>query len=100
MNGWYLISESNKITSSKIKPIYLSIHIRNPYNIASEMIDDLKKYEPIGYRDIFTLKSLRNKGIDAYFSSCLTLTLDIDYAFDILKELSKVYLLIFHLVNP
>lgn len=82
MNGWYLISESNKITSSKIKPIYLSIHIRNPYNIGSEMIDNLKKYEPIRRRDFFALKSLRNKGINAYFSSCLKLTLDIDYAFN------------------
>ena len=71
------ISESNKIISSKIKPIYLSIHIRNPNNIE---IEHLKKFEPIGCRDFFTLKSLLNKGIDAYFSSCLTLTLDIDYA--------------------
>ena len=43
MNGWYIISESNKITSSKFNPIYLSIHIRNPYDIGSEMIDNLKK---------------------------------------------------------
>lgn len=82
MNGWYSIVESNKITSSKIKPIYLSIHIKNPKNVDSEMIAHLKKYEPIGCRDNFTLKSLRNKGINAYFSSCLTLTLDIDYAVD------------------
>ena len=75
------ISESNKIISSKIKPIYLSIHIRNPYNIGSEMIDNLKNMNLLD-AEFFALKSLRNKGIDAYFSSCLTLILDIDYAFD------------------
>lgn len=43
-------------------------------------INNLKKYEPIGCRDISTQKFLEKNGINAYFSSCLTTTLDIDFA--------------------
>ena len=41
---------------------------------------NLKKYEPIGCRDIYTQQILEKSGINAYFSSCLTTTLDIDFA--------------------
>ena len=36
----------------------------------------LKKHAPIGCRDKFTVQILNEKGIDAYFTGCLTLTLD------------------------
>lgn len=43
-----------------------------------KVIEYLKDYA-IGCRDIRTLKLLRSKGVDAYFSGCLTLTLDTGY---------------------
>ena len=78
MNGWYLIKEGNKFTSEQIDPLYLSIHIRNDIK-DQRMIEHLKKYEPIGCRDLNTYELLLNKSIKAFFSSCLTTTLDIIY---------------------
>ena len=80
MNGWFFIYEGNKIVSDKINPIYLSFHISNKEAIDSEAINNFKKYEPIGCRDLFTYKILKKKNIKSYFSACLTLTLDIDYS--------------------
>ena len=42
-------------------------------------IDFFKKHQPVGCRDYNTLKMLQGKGIKAYFSYCLTSTLDIKY---------------------
>lgn len=78
MNGWFYIKEGNKYTSEKIVPLYLSYHLQNFVN-DSRMIAHLKKYQPIGCRDNYTKKLLIKHGIKAYFSSCLTTTLDINY---------------------
>lgn len=80
MNGWFSIEEGNKIVSDKINPIYLSFHITNEKALDSSAINNFKKYEPIGCRDLFTYNVLKNLNIKSYFSACLTLTLDIDYA--------------------
>ena len=45
-------------------------------NIKILFKNELKKYEPIGCRDLKTTDKLKNKGIDAYFSGCLTTTID------------------------
>jgi hypothetical protein len=79
MNGWYRISKGNKEISKNLSPIFVSIHISNINTINPIFINYLKKYEPIGCRDIYTLEGLKRNGINAYFSSCLTTTLDIDY---------------------
>ena len=79
MNGWYRLNDGNKLNSEYIYPVYESIFIYNHWDIDINMIKNLIKYEPIGCRDLTTLKALNRKGIKAYFSSCLTTTLDIDY---------------------
>ena len=80
MNGWFLILEGNKIVSDNINPIYLSFHITNEKKLDSKAINNFRKYEPIGCRDLFTYNVLKNLNIKSYFSACLTLTLDIDFA--------------------
>lgn len=80
MNGWNRIRKGNRKISDKIIPIYVSYHINNKKSIDRFSINNLKKYEPIGCRDISTQKLLEKNGINAYFSSCLTTTLDIDFA--------------------
>jgi len=57
----------------------ISIHINNIDNISQRTLDYFKKHEPIGCRDIATRDFLRQNGIDAYFSGCLTLTLGRTY---------------------
>ncbi len=79
MNGWNRIEKGNRKTSNKINPIYISYHINNINFSDSITINNLKKYEPIGCRDIYTQQILEKSGINAYFSSCLTTTLDIDF---------------------
>lgn len=79
LNGWFKIQEGNKFTSDQIEPLYISFHI-NDININDKnMINHLKKYQPIGCRDFHTFRLLLNYNINAYFSSCLTTTLDINY---------------------
>jgi hypothetical protein len=79
MNGWFTHNWRNWIPSDDISPLFVSFHVNN--TAAAGMLDQrgvayLKKHEPIGCRDRFTADTLKAKGIDAYFSGCLTLTLD------------------------
>lgn len=80
MNSWNAIKKGNQKVPNIIYPIYISYHISNANSINSTSINNLKKYQPIGCRDKYTEKALIKKGIDAYFSSCLTTTLDISFA--------------------
>ena len=59
-------------------PIYISMHISDKRILTKDGINHLKKYEPIGCRDLSTMKELNNKGINAYFSGCLTSCLDLN----------------------
>jgi hypothetical protein len=79
MNGWFTHNTTNWVPSDKIKPLFVSFHMNNtaaPQMLSEKGIAYLKKHEPIGCRDKFTVTTLQEKGIDAYFSGCLTLTLD------------------------
>jgi len=44
--------------------------------LSEKGINFLKKNQPVGCRDHFTVEQLKAKGIEAYFSGCMTLTLD------------------------
>jgi hypothetical protein len=59
--------------SDKICPVYIS------FSLGRELRDDelanMKRFEPVGCRDEYTKVYLQSKGINAYLSGCLTLTL-------------------------
>ena len=80
MNGWFTHTKNNSwIPSEKIDPLFVAFHINSnavDSILSKEGISYLKKHQPIGCRDINTLKLLESVGIKAYFSGCLTLTLD------------------------
>lgn len=79
MNGWFTNNYNNWVPSEDIEPLFVSFHVNNtaaPGMLNSKGIAYLKKHEPIGCRDLYTTDLLKSKGIDAYFSGCLTLTLD------------------------
>ena len=79
MNGWFTHNIHNWVPSEDIIPLFVSFHINNtaaPFMLSEKGINYLKKHEPIGCRDQFTADTLKSKGIEAYFSGCLTLTLD------------------------
>lgn len=79
LNGWFTHNIHNWVPSDDIEPLFVSFHINNtaaPFMLNEKGIAYLKKHQPIGCRDQFSADTLKAKGIDAYFSGCLTLTLD------------------------
>ena len=78
MNAWWMWQPKNFPPSDSIVPLPISMYIRDDIrdSLNSQSIDYLKKIGPIGCRDISTKDYLLSKGIDAYFSGCLTLTLN------------------------
>lgn len=83
MNGWYFLDKNNEVCSDKIDPVFVSVHINNDEeDVSQTTIDYLKKHEPIGCRDYYTQKLLSKRGVNAYFSGCLTTTLDKTYKVD------------------
>ena len=81
-NGWYMHNPENWPPSNDIDPLFVALHINKlaEENLLSEdSIKYLKQFEPIGCRDYYTVRNLKNKGVDAYFSGCMTLTLGNTY---------------------
>lgn len=82
MNGWYMHNPEQWPPSNRIKPLFVSFHMNKMVVekfLSNASIDYLKKNQPIGCRDTYTMELLRNKGVNAYFSGCLTLTLGLNY---------------------
>ena len=83
MNGWYQWRSENWPPSEYIVPLLVSMHISplkaddllNPEGIAF-----FRKFGPVGCRDYYTKELLDSKGIPAYFSGCMTLTLGKKYS--------------------
>lgn len=83
MNGWYYFHKNNNVVSDKIDPVFVSLHINNDEKeIGEDTINYLKKHQPIGCRDFYTQNVLRKRGVNSYFSGCLTTTLDETYKVD------------------
>lgn len=89
MNGWFLHEPKNWPPSSDIDPLFISFHL----NLKSQKIlndpktiEHFKKHEPIGCRDKLTASIIKEKGIQTYFSSCLTTTLGKSYSYDGKRE--------------
>ncbi len=94
MNGWFTHNIHNWVPSDKIDPVFVSFHMNNtaaPAMLSEKGIAYLKKHEPIGCRDQFTADTLKEKGIDAYFTGCLTLTLD-SYKVDDSERGNDIYI--------
>jgi len=79
MNGWFMHHPDRFPPSDKIIPIFESFHITEAVAdvIFNQKVHDyLSKHSPIGCRDQYTAKLLQDRGIEAYYSGCLTLTLN------------------------
>jgi len=82
MNGWYMHS-THWPPHPKLNPLFVSFHINSKAEhvlLTEKSIKYLKQYEPIGCRDVRTMNLLLDRGVDAYFSGCLTLTLGKTYS--------------------
>jgi len=79
-NGWFMDHPENWPPSENINPLFISFHITHHNNSIKLLTDKkyfdyYKKHEPIGCRDYHTVELFKNIGIQAYFSGCLTMTL-------------------------
>lgn len=82
MNGWFLHKPNNFPPSNAIVPLFVAFHLNSTaYCILDkhDVVEYFKRHEPIGCRDKNTVEVLQQKGIKAYFSGCMTLTLGMTY---------------------
>ena len=93
LNGWFMYLPNNWPPSKNVYPLFVAFHINSNVKDAltrPDSITYLKDNEPIGCRDKNTVDLLRKKGVEAYFSGCLTLTLGKKFKSDSRNE--KVYI--------
>ncbi len=82
MNGWYLDCLKSWPPSKSIDPLLISMHFNTSFNNTKDIINTkesrefFETYGPVGCRDYATLDLLKQLDIDAYYSGCLTLTLE------------------------
>lgn len=82
MNGWFIHDTKQWPPSDQIDPLFVAFHINSQAKeqmLIAENLNYLKQHEPIGCRDTATVEMLKEKGVDAYFSGCMTLTLGNKY---------------------
>ncbi len=82
MNGWYMHNPSHWPPTDKIDPLFVAMHINSSVYeqmTSAKSIEYFKKHQPIGCRDKATARLLSEKGVAAYYSGCLTLTLGQTY---------------------
>ncbi|GHE38915.1 polysaccharide pyruvyl transferase family protein [Sphingobacterium griseoflavum] len=83
MNGWFTHHPENWPPVPNIVPLFVSFHLNSAHAAKvlnkEENVKYFKKHSPIGCRDTGTVKFLKERGIDAFYSSCLTTTLDKKY---------------------
>jgi asparagine synthase (glutamine-hydrolysing) len=80
MNGWFMHPGRNGQLEwpmhESVEPIFVSFHLADERMLTPAGVEYLKRFEPIGCRDAATVNALMAKGIAAYFTGCLTLTID------------------------
>lgn len=59
-----------------VRPLFMAFHVADPQMLDSETIAYLKRFEPIGCRDLFTARLLLGSGVKAFLNGCVTMTLD------------------------
>jgi len=58
-----------------IHPVFLGLSLLGRITLPKDVEDYLRKYEPIGCRDEFTMRFLRDLGIESYTFGCISITL-------------------------
>ena len=79
MNAWWTQNIKGFPPSEAIEPLMISMYIRHNKRkkfLTSKVKKYFLKHSPIGCRDKSTYEWLKRENIPAYFSGCLTLTLE------------------------
>ena len=78
LNGWFKSNRAEWPPNSKLAPLILGFHIRLfqcPELMSDASVDFFRLHQPIGCRDVHTENLLRSKGVEAFTTNCLSLTL-------------------------
>lgn len=59
-----------------LNPVFLSFHLHRTSILTPAAVDYLRQYGPIGCRDWTTVDLLLSAGVDAFFTGCLTTTVN------------------------
>ena len=59
-----------------VNPIFVSFHVNRVQTLTPEAIEYLRAHGPIGCRDWTTVDLLLSAGVDAFFTGCLTTTVN------------------------
>lgn len=92
MNGWFTHAPENWPPNENLDALFISFHLNTQANVLlskKENVEYLKRHAPIGCRDYKTLEVLEKYGIEAYYSFCLTTTLNLKYASE--KKDDRIY---------
>ena len=81
MNAWYLNCREAWPPSENIDPLLVSMHFASHKMTKETVVSEKSKeyfenHGPVGCRDQYTADFLNENGIEAYFTGCLSLTLD------------------------
>ena len=78
--GWYMHPLFNFRHAfplhRNLRPIFVSFHCNKRSLLTPEAVEYLKRYGPVGCRDWTTVYLLLSIGVPAFFSGCLTTTID------------------------
>ena len=78
--GWYMHSQFDLRFDfpfhENLQPLFVSFHVNKHAILTPTAVDYLKAHGPIGCRDWTTVHLLLNAGVPAFFSGCLTTTID------------------------
>jgi len=77
-NGWFMhrpyLGQVDFPYPENVNPIMISFHIQDAGVMNEQVAAELKKFGPIGCRDWTTVYRLRDYGVPAFFSGCVTTT--------------------------
>ncbi|WP_084105184.1 glycosyltransferase family 8 protein [Demequina sp. NBRC 110056] len=77
-NGWFMHrsfkGQLDFPFPDEVNPIMISFHVQDPDVLTAETVEHLRRHEPIGCRDWTTVYRLRDVGVSAFFSGCVTTT--------------------------
>jgi hypothetical protein len=76
MHAWFRIRHDFPF-HPRLRPLFLSFHVSKPALLSAEGVEYLRNNAPIGCRDWDTVRRLLELGIPAFFSGCLTTTVDL-----------------------
>lgn len=78
--GWYMHPLFNFRHAfplhRNLRPIFVSFHCNKRSLLTPDAVEYLKRYGPVGCRDWTTVYLLLSLGVPAFFSGCLTTTID------------------------